>query len=211
VKVGSERTTAELGERIGAVRMAVGDGIEIRLDANGAWDTTASIERARAVADLDIAYIEQPIASDRPEDLAAVRAASPVAVAADEAVSSTDAARALIDARAVDVIVLKLARVGGPTAALSVASAARAAGIRITVSSLLETGVGLAAAARVAGRLSDAAHHAHGLATASALESDLLATPMAIDQGRLALPDEPLGLDEEALARWSVERIGDQR
>jgi o-succinylbenzoate synthase len=207
LKVGSERSTAELAGRIGAVRDAVGDGIEIRLDANGAWDPATAIRRLSSIADLDIAYLEQPIAPGDATGLAAVHAASGVAIAADESVTSVEAARTLIEARSADVLIIKPSRVGGPGASLSIAREAVAAGVAVTISTLLDTGVGLAAAARVAALLPDR-DHAHGLATADALGSDLLATPISVANGRLVVPALGLRLDEAALARWSVDRLG---
>jgi o-succinylbenzoate synthase len=207
LKVGSERTTAQLAARISAVRSAVGDAIEIRLDANGAWDPVTAIERATSLADVGIAYLEQPVAPGDPDDLAAVRDRSPVPIAADESVASLESAQALMSAGAVDVLVIKPSRVGGPEASMSLAREALALGIGVTISTLLETGVGLAAAARVAALLSDR-DHAHGLATADALGSDLLATSMLVANGRLAVPGLGLRLDDAALDRWTVDRLG---
>ncbi|MFP5342536.1 MAG: o-succinylbenzoate synthase [Candidatus Limnocylindria bacterium] len=208
LKVGSERTTAELVARIGAVREAVGPALTLRLDANGAWDAATALERGTGVAAFGLEYLEQPIPSGVPAELAELRHASPVAIAADEAVTSLGAARALLAADAVDVLVIKPARVGGPAAALAIAEAALAAGVGVTISTLLETGVGLAAAARVAAALPDRGH-AHGLATGELLADDLLATPLRVVDGRLGVPRPGLALDAAAIERWAVERAGD--
>lgn len=207
LKVGSEGTTAQLVDRIGAVRVAVGPDVSIRLDANGAWDAATALQRAAGVVALDIAYLEQPILAGAPADLAELRRASPVAIAADESVASITAALALLATDAADVLVVKPARVGGPASAMAIARGAIAAGVGVTVSTLLETGVGLAAAARVAAALPDH-DHAHGLATADVLVDNLLAAPMRSAGGRLTVPPPGLRLDEAALARWTIGRIG---
>jgi o-succinylbenzoate synthase len=207
LKVGSERSSEELARRIGSLRAAVGDAIEIRLDANGAWDRPTAIKRATSLADLGIAYLEQPVVPGDAGALAAVHDASPVPIAADESVASVESARVLMNAGAVDVLVIKPSRVGGPGASLSLAREALALGIGVTISTLLESGVGLAAAARVAALLPDR-DRAHGLATADALESDLLATSMLVKSGRLAVPGLGLQLDDASLDRWTVERLG---
>ena len=214
MKVGPERTTVELIERVAAVRAAAGTDVRLRLDANGAWDVATARERLAAVAPYRIEYVEQPVAADDPSDLAAVREGSPVAIAADESMSSVAAARELLAARAADVLVVKPARVGGPTAVWKIEEMAFAAGVSVVISTLFETGVGIAAALATAAGLSPVAGAmadlAHGLATAGMLESDLLEKSLRIVDGRMVVPDGPglgIALDETALQRYAVERL----
>ena len=73
----------------------------------------------------------------------------------------------------------------------------------VTVSTLFETGVGLAGALHLAATAPGL--QAHGLATAELLESDLLQTPLAIASGRMTVPGgSGLGvdLDHDAIARY---------
>ena len=139
-----------------------------------------------------------------------------VPVAADEAVTSPEAARALVEEEAADALVVKPARVGGPGAVAEIASHAAAHGIPIVVSSLFETGIGLAAAIACAATLPDvpgwpAEERAHGLATAGVLEDDLLASPLVLEAGRIRAPFESgaggLGIlvDDAALERYGVD------
>ena len=208
LKVGGEPTTAHLLERLAAVRALVADDVEIRLDANGAWDRATAAERLHAIAPLDIAYVEQPIPPDDIEGLARLRRGSPVAIAVDESIASPAAARAILDTSAADMLVVKPARVGGPEAALVIATMAAERGVGVTISNLLETGVGLIAAIRVAAALSGPDRtRAHGLATADVLVADLLAAPLEVRDGRIHAPDEPIRLDEATLERWTVDRI----
>lgn len=132
-------------------------------------------------------------------------------IGADESVSSVAAARELLAARAADVLVVKPARVGGPTAAWEIADMAAAEGVPVVVSTLFETGVGISAALAVAAGLAavDGAtrDYAHGLATADLLESDLLTRPMQAIGGRIAVP-VGIALDEDAIRRYAVEWLG---
>lgn len=209
LKGGGEHTTEGLVERLSLARAVAGDDIELRLDVNGAWDTDTAIERIGAIAPIDIAYVEQPIPPGDLGALAWLRRVAPVDIAADESIASRADAEAVLAASAADVLVVKPARVGGPGEARTIASAAAAAGAGITISNLLETGVGLTAALRVAAALPDPDRgYAHGLATADLLVSDLLATPLEVHDGRMAVPGGPIVLDEAALARWTVERVG---
>ncbi|MGD0862992.1 MAG: mandelate racemase/muconate lactonizing enzyme family protein [Candidatus Limnocylindrales bacterium] len=215
LKAGPERDTRALVERVAAVREAVGPETRLRLDVNGAWDVVTARARIAAVAPYGLEYVEQPVAAGDPSDLAAVREGSPVPIAADEAVFSLAAACELLASRAADVLVVKPARVGGPSAAWEIAALAAALGVPVVVSSLFETGVGLAAALATAAGLPavgrGATEIAHGLATAELAEADLLARAPRVVQGRMIVPQGPgLGivLDEEALRRYAVEWLG---
>lgn len=207
LKGGSERSTAALIERLTAIRAVVGDAIALRLDVNGAWDLATAGERLAALAPLGLEYVEQPIAPGDPAALGALRAEGVVPLAADESVDSPRAARALLAAGAADVLVVKPGRVGGPLVALEIAREAAAAGVGVTISTFLDTGVGLTAALRVAAELGGGVH---GLATADVLVSDLLAAPLAVRDGCLSVPSGPgTALDDAALERYAVERVGD--
>ena len=82
---------------------------------------------------------------------------------------------------------------------------ASAASVPVTVSTLFESGVGLAGALHLA--TTAPGPQAHGLATAGLLESDLLQAPLSIADGRMAVPPGTgLGveLDPGALSRYRV-------
>jgi L-alanine-DL-glutamate epimerase-like enolase superfamily enzyme len=193
LKASRDDTTASLVERVASVRAAAGDAVALRLDANGTWSLEVAVERLRALAGFGLQYVEQPL---DPRDLAgaaALRGRVGVPVAADEAVGSFDAARDVLDAGAADVLVIKPGRVGGPAAVTAIAALAAGRGVPVVVSSLFETGVGLAAALACAAGLPDvdgwpATTRDHGLATADLLVDDLLVEPLAVARGRMRAP-----------------------
>ncbi len=193
LKAGRRDTTASLVERVAAVRSAAGDATALRLDVNGTWDRATAAERLRVLAGFDLQYVEQPLDPADLEGAAALRAGSGVPIAADEAIVSMEAARAVLEAGAVDVLVVKPGRVGGLTDAAAIAVLAATQGVPVVISSLFETGVGLAAALACAAGLPDvpgwpAASRDHGLATASLLEDDLLARSLVVDGGAVRAP-----------------------
>ncbi len=226
LKVGAERETQVLAERVGAVRAAVGEDVRLRLDANGAWDPATAAERLTGVARFGLEYVEQPLAGDDAQVLAELRRRVQVPVAADETVVSLRAARELLEADAVDVLVVKPARVGGPAVVAEIAAIAAGRGVPIVLSTLFETGIGIAAALAQAAMLPDGAAGDsgasrvrptapdHGLATAGLLEHDLLLDGLPVTDGRMRLPSEPspgglgIRLDERAVDRYRVETIG---
>ncbi len=215
LKAGPADTTASLVERLFAVRSAVGDEVALRLDVNGAWSPNEAAERLRALAGVGLQYVEQPLDPAALADAAALRAVSGTPLAADEAVESAEAARAILDAGAADVLVVKPARVGGPAVVAEITALAAECGVPVVISSLFETGVGLATALACAAALPDvpgwpAAERDHGLATADLLRDDLLARPLAVVYGRMHAPGGPwsggfgVTVDERAVARYRV-------
>lgn len=216
LKAGAERETELLVDRVRAVRTAVGPEVRLRLDVNGAWDLETATERIDAIARFALEYVEQPLAGDDPSVLAQLRRRVRTPIAADESVTSLRSVRDLLDAEAVDVLVVKPARVGGPIAAAEIAALAAERDVPIVVSTLFETGIGIAAALAVAAALPSGRGPSgdrsldHGLATAGVLEHDLLVEALPIANGRMRVPGRTGGglgvaLDERALARHVVE------
>jgi o-succinylbenzoate synthase len=204
LKVGLERSVEAELTRIARVREAIGPGVELRLDANGAWRASQAIELLRLARALGVALAEQPVPADDLEGLARVRRAVDVPVGADEAVTGLAAAQAVLAAEAADVLVVKPTVVGGLRPARRIVEAATARGVGVVVTSTLETGVGLAGALQLAATLSDPPL-ACGLATGSLLASDLLETPLVARGGALWLPMRPglgVAVDAAALERY---------
>jgi o-succinylbenzoate synthase len=189
-------------ERVAAIRSAVGPGIRLRLDANGTWPERHAVQVIEELVPFELEYVEQPIPpSLGPAAMARVRRAVDVPIAADESVTDPAAAAELILAGAVDVLVIKPSRVGGPRQARRIVELATDLGVGVTISTLFESGIGVSAALQVAATVPDG-EAAHGLATSGLLASDLLVDGPVADAGRLALSGEPgLGvqLDPEAV------------
>ena len=195
VKAGDERDV----ERIRAVCGAAGAGMRLRIDANGAWTAAEAVRRLGELEPLDLELAEQPCPT-APE-LAEVRSATGVPNVADESVNDLDEARAAPAIGAFDAATLKLAKVGGPHAALAIAAAVPA-----YLSSALDSALGIAAAAHTARAMPQhrfASGLAHGLAT-----SPLFADNVA-DDGMLTGPEIVAGdlpglgvtVDEGAIER----------
>ncbi len=152
LKVGG-RSLSEERRRIAAVREAVGTAPALRIDANRAW-TLAEAERTlAAVAQYGIEFVEEPLRAGGPDALAALAAATAVPIAVDESIRSAADLHALLAVGIAPILVLKPARVGGPTRALALARTAEARGLRVVVTDSIETAVGMGAAAHLAAAL----------------------------------------------------------
>ena len=197
VKAGAERETEVLVDRVRAIRAAVGPEIRLRLDVNGAWDLATAIERLEAIARFDIEFVEQPLPPHDVDGMAELRRSVRVPIAADEAAASVRDVRGLLAADAVDVLVVKPVRVGGPGAVAGSPSSPRNGTWRSSSARCSRRGSGSPPAVAVAAALPDVASSRwpdpldHGLATAGLLEHDLLARSLVIEDGRMRPPWRP--------------------
>ena len=172
--------------RIRAARAGLGPAAELRLDANGAWDEHTALNVLGQVHDCGIAYCEEPVAGI--DAIAAVSRSSPIPVAVDESIrNESDAVRAL-DA-GVSNLIVKPQALGGPDVAVAIAARTHAAGARVTVTSFLDSAVGLAHALHVAAAVDTSVPHrrAHGLATGELLAADVADLP-PVTAGAMSLP-----------------------
>ena len=204
LKVGADSPETDL-QRVTMLREALGSESRIRLDANGAWTPARASSMLRALAPLDIELIEQPVAAHAIDDLARLRRAGQIRVAADESLADPEGARAVIAMGAADLLVLKPGALGGLRPAASLARAATEAGLDFFVTSLLDSALGVVAATHLAAALPSAGL-AHGLGTSSLFAMDLAPQP-EIQAGRLSVPTGPgwgMEVDPDRLARVAL-------
>ncbi len=192
--------------RVAALRSAIGPGIRLRLDANGGWERDAALRALDALAPFAPELVEQPVRAEALDDLAFVRARSPIPIAADESLVDAERAARAIDIGAADFLVLKPGALGGLRASAKLAERACAAGIGVFVTSGLDGAVARAAALALAAALPGLTL-ACGLATGSLLAEDLARGPRP-RSGALILPaSSGLGVRP---ARRTIERRRDE-
>ncbi|HEX3345796.1 MAG TPA: dipeptide epimerase, partial [Polyangiaceae bacterium] len=124
----------------------------LRVDANAGHSPSEAIALARACERLGLRVEcwEQPCAAGDLDGMAEVSAALDAPVVADESVKTLDDVRVLVERRYADGVNLKLAKSGGPLACLAMGEAARAAGLKVMVGGMVETRLGMSAAAHLA-------------------------------------------------------------
>lgn len=184
LKVGVRPLDADL-ERIRAARAAAPD-VELRLDANGAWDRDTAADAIDAVESLDVAYVEQPLPATDLDGHAELRGRG-VGVALDEGLYE-HGVDAVLDAGAADTWILKPMAMGGPDVALDAAVLARGAGVDPVVTTTVDGAVARAAAVHVAATLPDVSPC--GLATRNMLAADVAPDPAPVNDGRARVPQK---------------------
>ncbi len=124
----------------------------VRVDANQAWDlatATAAVE-AWLAAGVRLDFLEQPLPAWDLAGHAELRKRVPVPIVLDESVFTIHDLRRAIDAGSGDIVNIKLAKCGGLHAGLELADLAREAGLGLMVGSMMESELGLSAAAALA-------------------------------------------------------------
>lgn len=190
-------------DRVAAVREALGPRGKLRIDVNAAWTVPEAIEAIEALAVHGLEYVEQPVRTI--DELAEVRAAVDVPIAADEAVRLSADPMRVVDQGAADILVLKPQPMGGVRRALDLA---RRCGLPVVVSSALETSIGLAAGVALAAALPELPF-ACGLGTATLLDGDLTDEPLRPSWG--AIPVRRPEPSMELLRRWTADRDTESR
>ena len=134
IKIGQSRGT-DTGrdlDRMRQARAAIGDQCELFVDANGGYSRKQAIRVARAAADLDVRWFEEPVSSDDLDGLREVRDAVLPDVTAGEYGYDLYYFRRMCEAGAVDCLQADVSRCGGITEWLRTAAVAASYGLDIS-------------------------------------------------------------------------------
>ncbi|SDF64901.1 dipeptide epimerase [Sporolituus thermophilus] len=199
IKVG---TDADLDiRRVKAVRQAVGDAVKIRLDANQGWKPKEAVRTIRRMEDLGLAIelVEQPVAAQDIEGLKFVTDHVDTDILADEAVFGPADAFRILAMRAADLINIKLMKAGGLHSALKICHLAETMGIECMMGCMLESKIGITAAASFAAAKKNITRA--DLDAALLLAEDPVLGGVTFDQNRILLPEAP-GFGIEDVKGW---------
>ncbi|HYF39225.1 MAG TPA: dipeptide epimerase [Gemmatimonadales bacterium] len=141
VKLGTEHDV----EVLLAIREATDK--ELRVDANGGWTVKRALRMLPVLDEFGVTVLEQPLPAHDHDGLAAVTAQADIPVIADESCLTTVDIPPLVGK--VDGINIKLAKCGGLREALRMISVARAHGLMVMVGCMIESSLGITAAAHV--------------------------------------------------------------
>ncbi|MBT1001244.1 o-succinylbenzoate synthase [Paenarthrobacter sp. DKR-5] len=186
--------------RVAAVRREL-PAAKLRVDANGGWSVPEAVAALARLSEFGLEYAEQPVAeidglAELRERLAA--AGVPVLIAADESVRKETDPLLVARRGAADLIVVKVAPLGGVRRALDVVAGA---GLPAVVSSALDSSVGIRAGLALAAALPELPY-ACGLGTVSLMAADVARTPLVPQDGYLQVREPDV--DEELLQRHAA-------
>jgi len=155
----------------------------LRVDANAAWTAKGALEMIPLLRELGVEFVEQPLPAHDLDGLRFVRERSSLPIVADEScLVATDIPRF---AGVVDGINIKLAKCGGLREALRMIATARAHGMLVMCGCMVESSLGITAAAQFAPLLDCA-----DLDGAALVANDPY-RGATIEGGTIVLPDAP--------------------
>jgi D-galactarolactone cycloisomerase len=128
IKVGIGAAADAAG--LAAIRRAVGDEVELMIDANGAYRAPEAIDLARRIEELRIAWFEEPVVADDLDGYERIRAATAIPLAAGEAEFTRYGVRDLLARGVIDVLQPDVARSGGISETLKMIGLAAAHHVR---------------------------------------------------------------------------------
>lgn len=138
-------------ERIKAVREKVGDHPAIRVDVNQGWKNSATaLVAIRALKDLDIDWIEQPVVADDIDAMVEIKSKTDIPLMIDEGLKGSREMREIIGKQAAHKVNIKLMKCGGIYPAVKLAHQAEMAGIECQIGSMVESSIGSSAGFHVA-------------------------------------------------------------
>ena len=195
IKIG-ERSGAEDAAMVHAVRDIIGADVQLMVDLNQSQSAPEAIRRMERLAACDLTWVEEPVAAEDLEGHARVRAASLVPVQTGENWwFPADMARA-VAARACDLAMPDLMKIGGITGWLRAMALAEAASLPLSSHLFIEASAHVLA-------VSPTCHFLEYLDMAGAI----LAEPVRPVGGMVAARGPGLGMawDEDAVARFAVD------
>ncbi|MCC5875485.1 MAG: dipeptide epimerase [Candidatus Sumerlaeia bacterium] len=163
---------------------AVAPKATLRIDANAGWSLETVLWIAPRLAELGVEFLEQPLAIGNLEDLKTLHEKSPLPIVADEDAQDMTSLPALKGR--VSGINIKLTKCGGISEALRMIEFARAEGWQVMFGCMLETRLGLGAAA-----------HLGALADCMDLDAHMLTTNDPFPPGSLREFDPALPLSDQ--------------
>lgn len=196
MQCGSEPTPAASVERVRVMREAVGPDVDLMCDINQLWTVNQAIEVGRRIEPYHLYWLEDPTAHDDFPGLARIADALATPIAAGEYHYGIVPFRHLLEARAIDVVMIDLLRVGGITQWTKVAGMAEAFNLPVVSHLIPEIHVHLVAAIP------------NGLTVEyMPWTLRLFEETPALEGGQLVVPAKPglgLAFDQAALKRYQV-------
>ncbi len=201
LKIG-KRSVREDVAHVARIKKAVGDAASIRVDVNTAWSLQDARWGLKGLQDAGCELVEQPVQARYRRAMAELTCGYEIAVMADEALNGPEDALAVADANAADVFAVKVAQSGGLKRASEVIAIAQAAGRGLYGGTMLETGLGTAAALQLFSTV-ETLHWGTEFFGPLLLTGEILAEPITYHDFCVEIPRGPgigVTLDPEKIA-----------
>lgn len=144
LKVGHGREEDDI-QNVRALREAVGDKIQIFIDANGSWNYYQALMILKKLERYDLAMVEQPVPWWDVDGMARLRNKISIPVFADESATELKHLLEIIQKNAADGFFIKIPKAGGLLKSQKWVSIAKAAGLPVVCGCMMGSGLEAAA------------------------------------------------------------------
>lgn len=204
VKIDTDLTAAK--KRVEAVRAEGKDKLQIRVDANESLDMERALDTVKALAPLNIFYLEQPFPRKLIKDFVTLSRSSPIKLMADESVQDMETLTSILKLEAAHFVKVKVQKQGGFLKINQMIQVAEGFGIPVilghgfglTISTLAELHIAASTKAVLDGCES---------VGPIKMADDIVKEPIIMDRGSIRVPTKPgLGveLDEKKVKKYRV-------
>jgi len=192
-------------ENIKAIRRAIGDDIQLMVDANSAFDASTAIRLARKLEEYDIFWFEEPVPPYDLDGYAKVTKASRIPIAAGESEFTRFGFRELITKGGVEIIQPDVSRAGGISECKKITAIASAYNLSYTPHTGASGAVNIAASLQLAAGISNFLIFEY-MYPPNPLREEILQEPLPKpENGYITISDKPglgIKLDEKAVSRY---------
>jgi L-alanine-DL-glutamate epimerase-like enolase superfamily enzyme len=186
-----------------AARRAIGNGIELMVDAGLCWDTATAIRRAKQFEEFNLTWLEEPLHPDNLHGYARLTAQSPMRIAAGEEICDIKEFQQMMDIGGIDVVQVDVTRVGGLGRSKRIGweSSQRH---RLCVNHSYKTGINIAASLHFVAALPNTQYFEYCVEQ-GALRQTLTRQRFPVTDGAVTVPEEPglgVDLDETIVSKY---------
>ena len=199
-------------KHVRAARAAIGNDVQLMVDANHAYSLSEALSFARQIEELDISFFEEPVSPEDYEGYRELRQRISIPVAGGECEYLLAGFRHLLSGRCVDIAQPDICGAGGLTETKRIAALAYAFQTNVIPHSW-GTGIAFAAGLHLVstldvapGRLRMPEAMLEMDRSESALRENLTLPKFVLEEGRVAAPDAPglgVDVDPDALAEYA--------
>lgn len=178
--------------RLKAIRQAVGESVDLRIDVNQGWTPEIAVPAIRRIEDLGLrpTLVEQPVAGWDLKGLARITRSVDTPIMVDEGLYTLQDAQAVVQLEAADIFAIKLMKHGGFLRSKQIVALAEAANLPCYVGSNLETGLATLACLHFAVSTPRVSYGCE-LFGPKLLVDDILTEPVEYGPGSIRCPARP--------------------
>jgi L-alanine-DL-glutamate epimerase-like enolase superfamily enzyme len=187
IKIKIGRSLAADVERVKRIREIVGSEVTLGVDINRGYTFDQALHAGEQLKGLGVSVLEDPVSLKDWDRVPMLRAETGIPIMQDAGVRSLDDLRRAIKLDAIDILNLKLTRIGGITSALEFAQLCQQHGVGLSIGCSEDLGMGMASILHLSSIFAEL-HATEGIGPAR-LGFDIIDEPWELQDGSLRVPD----------------------